>query len=67
MLLVGATKRFVRKPFLFKGFVQGVWGGFIAIILLAFFVYQGNLIIPEFVDFSNIFYMLLSLSILMLL
>lgn len=62
MLLVGATKRFVRKPFLFKGFVQGVWGGFIAIILLAFFVYQGNLIIPEFVDFSNIFYISLILG-----
>ncbi|MBP1673087.1 MAG: transporter permease [Bacteroidetes bacterium] len=62
MLLVGATKRFVRKPFLFKGFVQGVWGGFISIILLAFFVYQGNLIIPEFVDFSNIFYISLILG-----
>jgi cell division transport system permease protein len=62
MLLVGATKRFVRKPFLFKGFVQGVWGGFIAIILLAFVVYQGNLLMPEFVDFSNIFYISLILG-----
>ena len=53
MLLVGATKRFVRKPFLFKGFVQGVWGGFFAQILLAFSLYEGNLIMPEFIDFSN--------------
>lgn len=56
MLLVGATKRFVRKPFLFKGFVQGVWGGFIALILLAFSLYEGNRLMPEFIDFSNMFY-----------
>jgi cell division transport system permease protein len=55
MLLVGATRRFVRKPFLFKGFVQGVWGGFIALILLAFSLYEGNLLMPEFIDFSNMF------------
>ena len=55
MLLVGATRSFVRKPFVFKGFVQGVWGGFIAVVLLAFALYQGNLLLPEFIDFSHIF------------
>ncbi|MDX9890927.1 MAG: permease-like cell division protein FtsX [Bacteroidales bacterium] len=61
MLLVGATKRFVRKPFLFKGFVQGVWGGFIALIILAVALYEGNKFMPEFIDFSDI----LSVSILL--
>lgn len=56
MLLVGATRAYVRRPFIFKGFVQGVWGGFIAIVLIAFVLYQGNLYLPEFIDFSYIFY-----------
>jgi len=52
MLLVGATRGFVRRPFIFKGFVQGVWGGFFAIILLGALLYEGNLFLPEFIDFS---------------
>lgn len=54
MLLVGATRHFVRKPYIFKGFVQGVWGGFIALIILAFTLYEGNKFMPEFIDFSDI-------------
>lgn len=54
MLLVGATRHFVRKPYIFKGFVQGVWGGFIALIILAFTLYEGNQFMPEFIDFSDI-------------
>ena len=54
MLLVGATRSFVRRPFLFKGFVQGVWGGFIAILMLGALIYFGNGLFPEFVDFSYI-------------
>lgn len=54
MLLVGATRRFVRKPFIFKGFVQGVWGGLIAVVLLGALLYEGNLNFPEFVDFTHI-------------
>ena len=53
MLLVGATPRFVRKPFITKGLVQGIWGGIIAILLLAVTLYFGNRAIPEFVDFSK--------------
>lgn len=55
MLLVGATRSFVRRPFIFKGFVQGVWGGFIAVVLIGIVLYQGNLALPELVDFSYIF------------
>lgn len=54
MLLVGATRGFVRRPFIFKGFVQGVWGGFIAICLLAVILYAGNVYFKEFVDFQYI-------------
>jgi len=53
MLLVGASRTFVRKPFLLKGFIQGVWGGFFAILLLGIILWQGNLLFPEFVDFGN--------------
>ena len=53
MLLVGATPRFVRKPFVTKGLVQGIWGGILAILLLAATLYFGNRSMPEFVDFSK--------------
>ena len=54
MLLVGATCGFVRRPFIFMGFVQGVWGGLIAVALLALMLYEGNIYLPSFVDFSCI-------------
>lgn len=54
MLLVGATKGFVRRPFVFKGFVQGVLGGFFAVIMLAGILYLGNLHIPDMVNFDYI-------------
>lgn len=52
MLLVGATPRFVRKPFVTKGLLQGIWGGIIACVLVALVLYFGNRSMPEFVDFS---------------
>jgi cell division transport system permease protein len=54
MLLIGATRSFVRKPFLIKGFVQGVWGGIFASALVALTLLEGNLILPEFIDFQYI-------------
>ena len=56
MLLVGATPKFVRRPFVTKGLLQGVWGGIIAIILLALLLLYGNTMAPDFVDFSAMFY-----------
>ncbi len=52
MLLVGATRGFVRRPFVFKGFVQGTWGGLVAVILLSVLLYAGNYVLPDFVDLS---------------
>jgi len=54
MLLIGATRAFVRKPFLIKGFAQGVWGGFIAAFLVALVLWEGNIMLPEFVNFQYI-------------
>jgi cell division transport system permease protein len=54
MLLIGATPAFVRKPFLLKGFSQGVWGGFIACICIAFLLWESHVILSEFVDFQYI-------------
>jgi cell division transport system permease protein len=54
MLLIGATRAFVRKPFLIKGFVQGIWGGIIACVLIAFILWESNYILPEFIDFQHI-------------
>ena len=56
MLLVGATPRFVRKPFVTKGLLQGIWGGIIAILLMALVLYFGNRSMPEFIDFSQMHY-----------
>ena len=53
MLLVGATRSFVRGPFVWKGLSQGVWGGAIAVTLLGLLLYQGNLLFPMFIDFTN--------------
>jgi cell division transport system permease protein len=54
MLLIGATRAFVRKPFIIKGFTQGVWGGIIAAVLVALTLLEGNIIIPEFIDFQHV-------------
>jgi cell division transport system permease protein len=35
MRLVGATDSFVRRPFLIEGFITGVLGGLIALLMLA--------------------------------
>jgi cell division transport system permease protein len=54
MLLIGATRAFVRKPFLLKGFTQGIWGGIIACIFVAITLWEGNMLVVEFVDFHYI-------------
>ena len=39
MRLVGATRGFIRKPFLISSIIQGLWGAGIAIILLGVLMY----------------------------
>ena len=62
MLPVGATPRFVRKPFVTKGLLQGIWGGLIAVALLALLLLYGNNVAPDFVDFSAMLYIVIILA-----
>lgn len=54
MLLVGATRGFIRKPFLTKSLVQGAIGGVIAIGLLAAFVQALVSEIPELAELQDL-------------
>ncbi|MEP7265512.1 MAG: permease-like cell division protein FtsX [Bacteroidota bacterium] len=47
MLLVGATKGFIRKPFLMRSFINGFLGGIISLILLIVVVYVVTNRLPE--------------------
>ncbi len=53
MQLVGATRPFIRRPFVAKGVLHGIYGGLIAcsMFLLLFFTYQKEL--KSFIDFQN--------------
>ena len=61
MQLVGATKSFIRKPFLNYGILHGLLGGFIAIILLLVTLYVAQQQVPEMIilrdwfEFSMVF------------
>ena len=47
MLLVGATKGFIRGPFLIRSLGNGLIGGLVAILLLAGLMYFATLKVPE--------------------
>ncbi len=53
MQLVGATKNFIRKPFLGYGIAHGFLGGLFAVILLLAALYVAQKQIPELVVLSN--------------
>ena len=53
MQLVGATKGFIRWPFLKKGLVHGFYAGIISIILLGGIVYLIQTRFPEFGQLSD--------------
>lgn len=53
MQLVGATKNFIRKPFLNYGIVHGLLAGLIAIILLLVTLYFAHQQVPELVILTN--------------
>ncbi len=54
MQLVGATRSFIRRPFVAKSVFQGIYGGLIAcfMFLILFFSYQKDL--KSFIDFQNL-------------
>jgi cell division transport system permease protein len=53
MQLVGATKNFIRKPFILYGIWHGILGGLIAVIILMGTLYLANLQIPDLVILQN--------------
>ena len=48
MQMVGATKRFIRKPFIWNSVKLGILGAILAIIELALLLYYMNTTFPEF-------------------
>ncbi|MCK9616958.1 MAG: permease-like cell division protein FtsX [Lentimicrobiaceae bacterium] len=54
MMLVGATRYFIRKPFVLKGIFQGLIGACIAIILLFIILLVAIQKLPEVVNFSQL-------------
>jgi cell division transport system permease protein len=55
MQLVGATKNFIRKPFLTYGILHGMLGGLIAVILLLLTLYFAQQQVPEMIILSDWF------------
>ncbi len=53
MQMVGATKGFIRRPFIGYGLVHGLLGALIAIIMLMLLLYFGQEQIPELVILRN--------------
>ncbi len=47
MQLVGATKSFIRRPFIFKGILHGVYSAFFALLLLSILILVARENIPE--------------------
>ncbi len=54
MQLVGATKGFIRKPFLARGIIHGFIGAVISIVLLAGLIYVTSKELSEVVGFQNL-------------
>ncbi|HPG32822.1 MAG: cell division protein FtsX [Lentimicrobiaceae bacterium] len=54
MQLVGATQRFIRKPFLLRSLLHGFISALIAIVLLGLVLYFSRQAMPELVDLQDI-------------
>lgn len=54
MQLVGATQGFIRRPFIFTGIIHGLYGGIIAVLLLAGTLYFARDQIPEIIFLQEI-------------
>lgn len=54
MLLVGATRSFISRPFIWKGIVQGIVGAFLAIFLLVGLMYLSQREVPELINLQDI-------------
>lgn len=53
MQLVGATKGFIRKPYLVSGIIHGLLGGIVAIVILVSILYIAKTEMPELAMLQN--------------
>lgn len=54
MQLVGATEKFISKPFIIKGITNGLISAFVAILLLITVIYLAQNELPELISMSDI-------------
>ena len=54
MQLVGATRRFIRKPFILSGISHGIYAAIIAIAFLAGCLYLAQREIPELIELQDV-------------
>ena len=54
MLLVGATRSFISKPFIWRGIVQGILGALLAIALLVGLIYISRKELPDLINIQDI-------------
>ncbi|MFW5655997.1 MAG: cell division protein FtsX [Bacteroidota bacterium] len=53
MQLVGATQPFIRRPFVFKSMLHGIYGALIALVLISGLLYASQKEINEFISFHD--------------
>ena len=69
--MVGATRRFIRKPFIWNSVKLGMIGAALAIVELAILLYYMNKIFPEFgmidnrVEMASLFGIIFGLGVLL--
>lgn len=66
MQLVGATERFIRKPYLWRALLQGFVAGILALSLFVLFLYGLRTWIPEIVILEDVMSLLIIFGILTL-
>jgi len=54
MQLVGATRGFIRRPFLWRGFVQGMYATLVATGLITAIIYYSQDVFSEVISLNNI-------------
>ncbi len=52
---IGATKRFIRTPFIIEGILEGIIGALLAIVVLFIIARSGNLYFTDIISFKIVF------------